>query len=227
MLPNSGSAFQALLSCSACSRYAAARSSSVAPRAHFRLRFRGRLTTFSGSGATSLSSSRVMPATSFRLWPVSSNTLSSGPNGREAPGASGASTDSHARHTSGFRRRSARDRAPPAPRAGAHPHTDFALNAALTLEPAEHAREGGKERAPTAVGNVAIARRDRSSGSASRLVRISSARLRQKFWNGSSAESGRSREGPRASASKRQWRSWLCICGAGEAISASAKRLRC
>jgi hypothetical protein len=30
----------------------------------------------------------------------------------------------------------------------------------LTLEPAEHAREGGKERAPTAVGYVAIARRD-------------------------------------------------------------------
>ena len=28
--------------------------------------------------------SRVMPATSFRLWPVSSNTLSSGPNGRGA-----------------------------------------------------------------------------------------------------------------------------------------------
>jgi hypothetical protein len=46
---------------------------------------------------SSLSSPRVMPATSFRLWPVSSNTLSSGANGRGAPGASGASTDSHAR----------------------------------------------------------------------------------------------------------------------------------
>jgi hypothetical protein len=32
--------------------------------------------------------------------------------------------------------------------------------AALTLEPAEHAREGGKERSPAAVGYVAIARRD-------------------------------------------------------------------
>ena len=46
---------------------------------------------------SSLSSSRVMPATSFRLWPVSSNTLSSGPNTRGASAASGASTDSHAR----------------------------------------------------------------------------------------------------------------------------------
>jgi len=52
-------------------------------------------------------------------------------------------------------------------------------------------------------------------------------RLRHKLWNGSSGESGKSRDGPRASASKRQWASWLCICRAGAAISASAKRLRC
>jgi len=45
---------------------------------------------------SSLSSSRVMPAISFRLWPVSSNTLSSGPNTRGASAASGASTDWHA-----------------------------------------------------------------------------------------------------------------------------------
>ena len=47
-----------------------------------------------------------------------------------------------------------------------------------------------------------------SSGSALRLVRTSSARLRRNRWNGSSNESGTSREGPRASASRRQWRSW-------------------
>jgi hypothetical protein len=41
-----------------------------------------------------------------------------------------------------------------------HTRTRIALDAALTLEPAEHAREGGKERAPTAVRHVAIARRD-------------------------------------------------------------------
>src|SRR4030081_2873101 len=65
------------------------------------------------------------------------------------------------------------------------------------------------------------------SGSASRLVRTPSARSRQNLWNGSSGESGRSREGPRALASRRQWKSWLRICGAGAAISASAKRPRC
>jgi RNA-directed DNA polymerase len=42
-----------------------------------------------------------------------------------------------------------------------------------------------------------------------------------------STESGRSRDGPKVSASRRQWRSWLRICGAGAAISASAKRPRC
>ena len=38
------------------------------------------------------------------------------------------------------------------PRGPMHTRTRIALDAALTLEPAEHAREGGKERAPTAVG---------------------------------------------------------------------------
>ena len=46
------------------------------------------------------------------------------------------------------------------PRGPVHTRTRIALDAALTLEPAEHAREGGKERASTAVGYVAIARRD-------------------------------------------------------------------
>ena len=55
----------------------------------------------------------------------------------------------------------------------------------------------------------------------------SGARSRRNRWNGSSNESERSREGPRASASRRQWKSWLRICGAGAAISASAKRPRC
>src|SRR6476659_1191185 len=63
-----------------------------------------------------------------------------------------------------------------------------------------------------------------SSGSASRLVRTSSARLRRHLWSGSSGESGRSREGPRASALRRQWKSWSCVCGGGAAISAFAKR---
>src|ERR1019366_154576 len=62
-----------------------------------------------------------------------------------------------------------------------------------------------------------------SSGSALRLVQTSSARSRRNRWNGSSSESERPREGPRASASRRQWKSWLRICGAGAAISASAK----
>src|SRR5215471_18790708 len=43
-------------------------------------------------------------------------------------------------------------------------------------------------------------------GSALRLVRTSSARLRRNRWTGSSNESGTSREGPRASASRRQWK---------------------
>src|ERR1700722_415945 len=46
------------------------------------------------------------------------------------------------------------------PRGPVDTRTRIALDAALTLEPAEHAREGGKERAPAAVGYVAIARRD-------------------------------------------------------------------
>src|SRR5712691_9212665 len=65
------------------------------------------------------------------------------------------------------------------------------------------------------------------SDSALRLVRTSSARLRRNLWNGSSGESGRSREGPGALASRRQWKSWPRICGAGAAISASAKHPRC
>jgi len=67
-------------------------------------------------------------------------------------------------------------------------------------------------------------RNESSSGSALRLVRTSSARLRRNRWNGSSNESGTLREGPRASASRRQWKNWPPICGAGAAISASAKR---
>src|SRR4029077_19313282 len=59
-----------------------------------------------------------------------------------------------------------------------------------------------------------------------RLVRTSSARLRRNRWTGSSNESGTSREGPRASASRRQWKSWPRICVAGAAISAFAKRPR-
>src|SRR6516164_9445859 len=66
-----------------------------------------------------------------------------------------------------------------------------------------------------------------SSDSALRLVRTSSARLRRNRWTGSSNESGTSREGPRASASRRQWKSCPRICGAGAAISAFAKRPRC
>src|ERR1017187_756111 len=52
-----------------------------------------------------------------------------------------------------------------------------------------------------------------SSGSALRLVQTSSARSRRNRWSGSSSESERPREGPRASASRRQWKSWLRICG--------------
>ena len=37
----------------------------------------------------------------------------------------------------------------------------------------------------------------------------------------------RSRDGPRASASRRQWKNWSRTCGAGAAISAFAKRPRC
>src|SRR5229473_885699 len=62
-------------------------------------------------------------------------------------------------------------------------------------------------------------RNESSSGSALRLVRTSSARLRRNRWNGSSNESGTLREGPRASASRRQWKNWPPICGAGAAIS--------
>src|SRR5450631_1075437 len=47
-------------------------------------------------------------------------------------------------------------------------------------------------------------RNESSSGSALRLVRTSSARLRRNRWNGSSNESGTLREGPRASAKGRQ-----------------------
>jgi len=66
-----------------------------------------------------------------------------------------------------------------------------------------------------------------AAASALRLVRRSSASLRRRLWIGLSGESGRSHEGPRASAWKRQWRNWLRICGAGAAISVSAKRPRC
>jgi RNA-directed DNA polymerase len=52
-------------------------------------------------------------------------------------------------------------------------------------------------------------------------------KLRRNRWNGSSGESGRSREGLKASASRRQWKNWSRICGAGAAISAFAKRPRC
>src|ERR1700733_11313857 len=67
-------------------------------------------------------------------------------------------------------------------------------------------------------------RNESSSGSALRLVRTSSARLRRNRWNGSSNESGTLREGPRASASRRQWKNWPPTCGAGAAISAPAGR---
>ena len=50
-----------------------------------------------------------------------------------------------------------------------------------------------------------------SSGSALRLVQTSSARSRRNLWSGSSGESGRSREGPRASTSRRQWKNWSRI----------------
>ena len=70
-------------------------------------------------------------------------------------------------------------------------------------------------------------RNEGSSASALRPVQISGARSRRNRWNGSSNESGRSREGPRASASRRQWKSWLSTCGAGAAISAFAKHPRC
>ena len=64
------------------------------------------------------------------------------------------------------------------------------------------------------------------SGSALRPVRTPSAQSRRNLWNGSS-ESGTSRDGPKASASRRQWRISPRICGAGAAISASAKRPGC
>jgi hypothetical protein len=56
------------------------------------------------------------------------------------------------------------------PRGPVHTRTRIALDAALTLEPAEHAREGGKERAPTAIGYIAIARRDAGYSDPPRLV---------------------------------------------------------
>jgi hypothetical protein len=52
-----------------------------------------------------------------------------------------------------------------------------------------------------------------SSGSASRLVHASSPRSRRNRWNGSSCVSEILREGPRASASRRQWKSWLSMRG--------------
>ena len=64
-------------------------------------------------------------------------------------------------------------------------------------------------------------------GSALRLVRRSSVLLRQRPWIGLGDESERSRDGQRASAWRRRWRNWPRIYGAGEAISDSAKRLRC
>ena len=40
-------------------------------------------------------------------------------------------------------------------------------------------------------------------------------RTRRNLWSGLSGESGRSREGPKASASRRQWKNWSRICGVG------------
>ncbi len=54
-----------------------------------------------------------------------------------------------------------------------------------------------------------------SSGSASQPARTQGARLRENRWNGSSNESGGSREGQTASVLRRQWKSWLGICAAG------------
>jgi RNA-directed DNA polymerase len=65
------------------------------------------------------------------------------------------------------------------------------------------------------------------SGSALRPVRRSSVPLRRRPWIGFSNESGKSRNGQKASAWRRRWRNWHRICGAGEAISDSAKRRRC
>src|ERR1019366_567216 len=52
-------------------------------------------------------------------------------------------------------------------------------------------------------------RNESFSDSASRPVRRSSALLRRRPWIGLSSESGRSRDGPRASAWQRPWRRWL------------------
>jgi RNA-directed DNA polymerase len=65
------------------------------------------------------------------------------------------------------------------------------------------------------------------SVSALRLVRRSGVSLRPRPWIGLNDESERSRDGQKASASRRRWRNWLRICGAGAAISDSAKRLKC
>jgi group II intron reverse transcriptase/maturase len=63
--------------------------------------------------------------------------------------------------------------------------------------------------------------------SASRLVPRSSALSRPGPWIALSSDSGKSREGQRESAWKRRWMRWPRICGAGMAISDSAKRLKC
>src|SRR5260370_41979039 len=52
-------------------------------------------------------------------------------------------------------------------------------------------------------------------GSALRLVRGSSAGLRPRPWIGLSDESGRSRDGQKASAWRRRWRNWHRILYAG------------
>jgi RNA-directed DNA polymerase len=59
-----------------------------------------------------------------------------------------------------------------------------------------------------AKGAVARPQERKFLGSASRLVQTPSARLRRNLWSGLSGESGRSREGPKASASRRQWKNW-------------------
>src|ERR1035437_9084415 len=65
------------------------------------------------------------------------------------------------------------------------------------------------------------------SGSVLRPVRRSSEPLRRRPWIGLSNESGKSRNGQKASAWRRRWRNWHRVCGAGAAISDSAKRRRC
>src|SRR6516162_2791470 len=71
-----------------------------------------------------------------------------------------------------------------------------------------------------------------SSGSALRPARIPSARLRQNLWNGSSSESGRSHEEPRASTMEelapymRGWVGYFGFCETPDVLIALTRWVR-